>query len=70
MAAGALILRALGLFDPMIRETVEMLYEWTQPFVMDTSKAEKAFGLKGTPLPQALKETLAWLRADIARQTK
>ena len=70
MAAGALILGVLGLFDPMIRETVEMVYEWTQPFVVDTSKAEKAFGLKGTPLPQALKETVAWLRADIARQTK
>ena len=70
MAAGTLILQALGLFDPMIRETVEMVYEWTQPFVVDTSKAEKAFGFKGTPLPQALKETVAWLRADIARQAK
>ena len=70
MAAGSMMLRMLGLFDPTIRETVEMMYEWTQPFIVDTTKAEKAFGLKGTPLPQALKETVAWLREDILRQTK
>jgi len=70
MLGGAMMLRFLGLFNPMIRETVEMMYEWTQPFVVDTSKAEKAFGLQATPLPLAIKETVAWLREDIARQTK
>ena len=70
LVAGTGMLRILGLFNPLLRESVEMMYEWTQPFVIDTSKAEKAFGFKGTPLPQALKETVAWLRADIARQTK
>jgi len=70
MLGSAMMLRFLGLFNPMIRETVEMMYEWTQPFVVDTSKAEKAFGLQATPLPLAIKETVAWLREDIARQTK
>ena len=67
LVGGAMLMKVLGLFDPMIRETVEMMYEWTQPFVVDTSKAEKAFGFKATPLAQAIKETVAWLRQDIAR---
>jgi nucleoside-diphosphate-sugar epimerase len=58
--AGPLMMRLLGLFDKSMAETVEMMYEWTAPFVVDTSKAEKAFGLQATPLNQALRETLAW----------
>ncbi len=64
--AGVGMMRFLGLFNPMMRETVEMMYEWTQPFIMDSSKAEEAFGLQGTPLPQAIRETVAWLRKDMA----
>jgi len=60
LLAGKTMLSLLGLFDPMLRETVEMLYEWTGPFVMDSSKAEKAFGWHGTPLKVAVKETLDW----------
>lgn len=67
MLGGPLMMRVLGIFDPMIRETVEMMYEWMQPFVVDTSKAEKAFGWHATSLQQAIKETIAWLREDIAR---
>jgi len=60
LAAGKTMLSFLGLFNPMMRETVEMMYEWTGPFVVDTSKAEKAFGWKGTPLAQAVRETIQW----------
>ena len=49
------------------RETVEMMYEWMQPFVVDTSKAEKAFGWQATPLQQAIKDTIIWLREDVAK---
>jgi nucleoside-diphosphate-sugar epimerase len=66
LLGGPLLMQMLGLFNPNIRETVEMMYEWTQPFLMDGTKAEKAFGLKATPLTQAVKETVAWLREDIA----
>ncbi|MCX6067205.1 MAG: NAD-dependent epimerase/dehydratase family protein [Chloroflexi bacterium] len=68
MVAGPLMIKFLGLFNPMIRETIEMMYEWTQPFVVDTSKAEKAFDFKATPLAQAIRETVTWLRKDIAGQ--
>lgn len=64
LVAGKTMMSLLGLFNPMMRETVEMMYEWTAPFVVDTSKAEKAFGWKGTPLNVAIKETLAWCREN------
>ena len=66
LAAGTGMMRFLGLFNPMMRETVEMMYEWTQPFVVDTRKAEQAFGWSGTPLKQAIRETVAWVREDLA----
>jgi nucleoside-diphosphate-sugar epimerase len=62
MAAGKLMLSVLGLFMPTLRESVEMLYEWDKPFIMDSSKAQNAFGLKPTPTKQALKETLDWCK--------
>jgi len=68
LAAGKTMMRFLGLFNPTMRETVEMMYEWTQPFIMDSSKAQKAFGLKATSLQQAMRETIAWLREDIEKQ--
>jgi nucleoside-diphosphate-sugar epimerase len=68
MAAGVNMMRFLGIFNPMMRETVEMMYEWNKPFVVDSSKAEKAFGWKGTPLKDALKATIAWIREDLAKQ--
>ncbi|MCU0491391.1 MAG: NAD-dependent epimerase/dehydratase family protein [Chloroflexaceae bacterium] len=67
MAASPLMVRLLGLFNPTIREMNEMMYEWMQPFVMDSSAFTKAFGLTATPLPQAVQETVAWARGQIAR---
>jgi nucleoside-diphosphate-sugar epimerase len=57
------MMRVLGLFNKEIAETVEMMYAWTDPYVVDTSKAEKAFGLKATQMQQALQETLDWGRS-------
>jgi nucleoside-diphosphate-sugar epimerase len=58
-----LIMRILGLFNPGAREMVEMMYEFTQPFEIDSSKFTKTFGIKPTPLRQQIRETLAWLKA-------
>jgi nucleoside-diphosphate-sugar epimerase len=65
MVAGKTLMSILGLFNPMMRETVEMMYEWSGPFVVDTSKAEEAFGLKATPLKDAIRETLAWCKENV-----
>src|SRR5215218_205598 len=43
-AAPKIVLRALGLFNPGMREMIEMLYEFEEPFVVDHSKFEQAFG--------------------------
>jgi nucleoside-diphosphate-sugar epimerase len=53
-----LALRALGLFNPMIRGLSEMNYEFEEPFVLDTSKYESTFGADGTPLATAIATNL------------
>jgi nucleoside-diphosphate-sugar epimerase len=60
---GALMMRVLGLFNKEIAETVEMMYEWTNPYVVDTNKAEKTLGLKPTQMQEAMKDTLDWCRS-------
>ena len=67
MAAGKMMMSFLGLFIPAMRESVEMLYEWDKPFIMDSSKAEKAFGWKGTPLKEAMQATIEWCKSDSAK---
>ncbi len=57
-----LAVRALGLFNPTIRELIELSYEFEQPFVLDTSKYESTFGTSATPLKVAVKATVNWYR--------
>jgi nucleoside-diphosphate-sugar epimerase len=52
-----------GLFIPGARETVEMMYEFEKPFVVDSSKFERAFGVKATPIVDAIRTTVARFRA-------
>ena len=62
MVAGKMMMSFLGLFIPAMRESVEMLYEWDKPFIMDSSKAEKAFGWQGTLLKDAIRATIEWCK--------
>ncbi len=57
-----LAVRALGVFNPTIRELVEMSYEFEAPFVLDTAKYQSTFGTVGTPLPVAVRTTVDWYR--------
>jgi nucleoside-diphosphate-sugar epimerase len=57
-----LVLRGLGLFNPVLRSMVEMTYQFDQPFVLDTSKYTAVFGDSGTPLPDAIAGTVAWFQ--------
>ena len=57
-----LAVRALGVFNPTIRELVELSYEFEQPFVLDTTEYQSTFGTEGTPLPTAIAATVAWYR--------
>lgn len=60
---GKTMMRIGGLFIPGARETVEMMYEFEKPFVVDSSQFERAFGVKATPMAEAIKATVAWYRA-------
>src|SRR5215217_406669 len=57
-----IVLRAIGLFNPIIRETIEMLYEFEEPFVLDTSDFTRTFGEQATPLREAIQRTVRWYR--------
>ena len=57
-----LAVRTLALVNPMLRGLAEMSYEFDEPFVLDTSKYESAFGAAGTPLAAAIAATVAWYR--------
>jgi nucleoside-diphosphate-sugar epimerase len=59
-AAPKILLRAMGLFNPGMRELIEMLYEFEEPFVVDHSKFEQAFGEHATRLEEAIGETVRW----------
>ena len=56
-ALPSLLVRMLGLFDPLIREVYEMLYQFDRTFTLDSSAFEARFGWKATPQTQALAET-------------
>ena len=60
---GKLMMSIGGLFIPEARETVEMMYEFEKPFIIDSSKFEKTFGMKATPIQEAIKETVAWYKS-------
>lgn len=62
-AVPKLALRALGLASPLMRGLAEMAYQFEEPFVLDTSKYQAAFGAAGTPLAEAVTATIAWYRA-------
>jgi nucleoside-diphosphate-sugar epimerase len=61
-AAPKILLRALGLFNPPLRETIEMLYEFEEPFVVDDSDFTRTFGDQATPLREAIQRTVRWYR--------
>lgn len=51
-----------GLFNPTIRAVREQLYQVERPWVVDSSRFEQTFGLRATPLPDAVRATVAWFR--------
>lgn len=66
--AGRLMMQFAGLFVPGAREMVEMMYEFEKPFVVDSSKFTRTFGMQATPLEESLKATAAWFKANASRR--
>jgi len=63
-----LVLRAMGLVSPLMRGLAEMAYEFEEPFILDTTKFESAFGTAATPLATAITDTVAWYRIQAGAQ--
>ena len=64
---GPLAMRIGGLFSKEAKESVECMYQWTAPFVVDSSKFTAAFGpLAVTPHADAVAATVGWLRNQLA----
>lgn len=57
-----IVIRALGLFNPFMREYVELFYQHTEPQIVDSSKIARAFNLYPTPIEEALHQTVEWYR--------
>ena len=63
---GPVMMRLAGLFVPAARESVEMLYQFTEPWVLSSNAVESAFGLAPTPITEGLRRTLQWYRERVA----
>lgn len=65
--AGKLTLRALGLFNPMLRELVEMHYLITTPVLLDDTALNRLLPtLRKTPYAEGIRQTLCWYRRSAA----
>jgi nucleoside-diphosphate-sugar epimerase len=66
-AAGKWLLRVLGLFNPLMREMVEMHYLLTEPVIMDDSALQGLIGpIAKTAYPEGIRQTLAAMRQTAA----
>ncbi|MCB0805902.1 MAG: NAD-dependent epimerase/dehydratase family protein [Bacteroidales bacterium] len=56
MVAGKFVIRLMGLFNPIMKEFVEMLYQYDRDYVFDSSKFEKAYDFKTTSYSEGISE--------------
>ena len=62
----AVIIRLLGLVNPVMREIAEVAYQFERPFVLDSSAAQETFGLAPTPWQDVLAALVAAYRVPVA----
>lgn len=51
-------MRLVGLFNAVVKESIEMLYQNDSDYLFDSGKFDKAFDFKTTPYEQGIKETV------------
>lgn len=56
----AVALRAAELVSPLVRELRETRYQLDRPFVLDSTAAQRTFGLSPTSVELGLRETVRW----------
>ena len=58
------LLRGIGLVHRDTRELAEMSFQFTAPFVLDSTRSQELLGLAPTPTDVAVKATVDWWRAQ------
>lgn len=67
---GKMMMRIGGVFIPEAAETIEMFYQFENPFIVDSSKFVKAFGDIATPHREAIRNTITWYQQYLQTQTE
>src|SRR5690606_40416105 len=49
--------RSIGVFVPFLGATVEMMYQWEVPYLMDDGDFRRTFAVGPTPLPAAIERS-------------
>jgi nucleoside-diphosphate-sugar epimerase len=57
------MMRLGGLFIPAARASVEMMYQFSEPFIVDSRKFEQTFQVKATPMEEGIRKAVDWYRA-------
>ena len=60
------MVRFIGLFNPIVSEVYEMLYQNESPYLFDSSKFAKAFGFSGTPYDEGIRATAASFKRAVS----
>ncbi|SHK01015.1 Nucleoside-diphosphate-sugar epimerase [Tangfeifania diversioriginum] len=55
IVAPQLLVKIMGVFNPLMREMKEMLYQYDRDYDFDSSKFETVFNMKPTPVDEAMK---------------
>ena len=50
--------RLLGVFVPVLKEFVEMMYQFENDYIFDSTKFEKQFNIQATSYKEGIAETL------------
>jgi len=58
----SILIRGMGLFNPMMRELPEVAYQLEHSFVLDSTAAQQTFGLVPTPWDDVLADVIASYR--------
>ena len=53
------MLRLAGLFNPLVAESYEMLYQSDSPYLFDSSRFAREFGFAGTPYAEGIRAAAA-----------
>ena len=67
-AMPAWMLGASAMFSPVLRELIEMRFQWDRPYHVDAARFAAAFGSDVTPFETGVPETALAFRAELKRR--